>query len=242
MTPKQIQEIDRAVAESMANGSFTTQHRPHPAPPTADQLWTAPTITEPARNEYYSPPPPHPHPHPYPYHHHHNPPPPLPPASSDHLWSMSSHRSAGRASVISSAPSRGRDSGYAELQQRPQSARKYYAAATAAAPQYGYAQYYPQPGGAGGQQQQQQQQQWGGGGGEGAYEGGGEPYSCYDYDDHSLYLAAARSPQQYPYPYPSAGAYPEGGYAPAYRGRFAGGAGEEEDDGIVAGEPVNAPF
>lgn len=109
MTPKQINDIDRAVAESMAKGSFTTKQRPTTAPPTADQLWTG-TGTDTstgaaeydahtnASDEYMAP----------------------LPNDPSRLWSMSSH---GRVSVSSS---RGRDSGYAE--QRPPSSMRKYAA------------------------------------------------------------------------------------------------------------------
>lgn len=100
MTPKQIKEIDRAVAESMAKGSFTTRYPPTPAPPTADELWTGATGASEyayaeSRDSY------------------------MPPLRNEtaRLWSMSSR---GGVSVSSS---RGRDSGYAE--QRPPSSRKY---------------------------------------------------------------------------------------------------------------------
>lgn len=123
MTPKQIREIDRAVAESMAKGSFTTRHPPTSAPPTADQLWTGSgmgtgTGTGRGTSEYaytigsdeYMP---------------------SRPSETARLWSMSSR---GGVSVVSS---RGHDSGYAE--QRPPSSRKY-----TPSPQQHYGAYYQQ--------------------------------------------------------------------------------------------------
>lgn len=192
MTPKQINEIDRAVAESMAKGSFTTRHRPTPAPPTADQLWTD---TGDATSEYayagggggsdrYMP--------------------PLPNETA-RLWSMSS-----RGGVSVGSSSRGRDSGYAE--QRPPSSRsRKYTPSPQQQQQHHYSYYGPS------------NQHWGAS----AYEP--EPYyHHYYYDEQQLQYA---QPQ-----YPPASYYPEGGYARAYVPPVG------ESDGIVAGQPVNAPY
>lgn len=222
MTPRQIKEIDRAVAESMAKGSFTTKHRPAAAQPTADQLWTGTTDTTTtgmgigrAMSDYsgsssyyaggggsgsnydeYIPPP--------------------IPSEPVRLWSMASSRGG-----VSVSSSRGRDSGYAEQQfhhqqqyQRPSSSatRKY----TPSPQLYHRPSYYNNHQQY--QQQQQQQQQW----------GYNEPEQPYYYDEQQL---------QYSRPqYPPASYYPEGGYARAYVPPVG------DDDGIVAGEPVNAPF
>lgn len=221
MTPKQIKEIDRAVAESMAKGSFTTKHRPTTAPPTGDQLWTGThgatdrtgsmgigrAMSDYSGSSYYAgggggsnydeyiPPP--------------------MPSEPVRLWSMASSRGG-----VSVSSSRGRDSGYAEQQhhqqyQRPSSSatRKYTPSPQLYhRPSYynNHQQYH--------QQQQQQQQQW----------GYNEPEQPYYYDEHQL---------QYSRPqYPPASYFPEGGYARAYVPPVG------DDDGIVAGEPVNAPF
>lgn len=79
MSQKEIRNMDRAVSESMAKGSFGT--RPSaPGPITGDQLWSLDLDT-------------------------------VPPLNNDRLWSMSSHRSGGRLSSVSSITRR-RDSGY----------------------------------------------------------------------------------------------------------------------------------
>lgn len=212
MTPKQIKEIDRAVAESMAKGSFTTQNRPTTAPPTGDQLWTGErtdttgmgigrAMSDYSGSSYYAgggggsnydeyiPPP--------------------MPSEPVRLWSMASSRGG-----VSVSSSRGRDSGYAEQQhqqyQRPSSSatRKY----TPSPQLYHRPSYYNN------HQQYHQQQQW----------GYNEPEQPYYYDEQQL---------QYSRPhYPPASYYPQGGYARAHVPPVG------DDDGIVAGEPVNAPF
>lgn len=221
MTPKQIKEIDRAVAESMAKGSFNTKHRPTAAPPTGDQLWTGTHADTSdigrAMSDYSS----------SSYaggggsHYHHDEyfttPPPLPlmPNEPPRLWSMSSR---GGVSVSSS---RGRDSGYAEQQQqqqyRPSSSatRKY----TPSPQLYHRPSYYSIHSSS---SHHQQQRHWG-------YEP--EQQQPYYYDESPYQYAAATRPQ-----YPPASYYPEGGYARAYVPPVG------DDDGIVAGEPVNAPF
>lgn len=103
MSQREIDAMDRAVSESMAKGSFGTRRpAPGPGPVTGDKLWEADDHSVA----------------------------PLPPGSSrsgggggDRLMSMSSHRSAGRVSVVSS---RGHDSGYGEPYYRNAFRRQYY--------------------------------------------------------------------------------------------------------------------
>ncbi|CAN8100933.1 unnamed protein product [Discula destructiva] len=297
MSQKQIADIDRAVAEDMAKGSFTTrEHRSTAAAPasrTADQLWLEDTANDAAisvggeagerssslygsvyggggetASVYSSPPYYCPTPNP-----------------NDRLWSMGSHRAGGggggggfgRANSIGSS-SRGRDSGYAEYfspsssLSSPAAMRRPYSHSYISGNCYKQQQEYPlyeqdQLGGYHAesyqdhrysyyseQQQQQQQQQH--------YRGSLSP--------------RYRSPSRSPYPNGNDGRYPSlvsgGEYGHQLQqqqqqqqsgGRMVKGGGGnaspppqqpskinvwsygppvDEDDDIVPGRPVNAPF